>query len=634
MCGIAGFLGLSDVQLLRRMSEILSHRGPDDSGEFLDDDVGLANRRLSIIDIQGSHQPVHNEDEAIWVVFNGEVYNYRQLREMLRKAGHRFYTNGDTEVIAHLYEEKGPGFASEINGIFAIAIWDSKKRRLVLARDPIGIKPLYYAIHNGIILFASEAKAILLWEGLKLRLDEQALHFLFNLFYIPGEMTMFQGVKKLLPGHILVVDEGGSTSVEKYWRLPTNIIEGSEDALAKMLRKMLENSISRQMISDVPIGSFLSGGLDTSIIVALMAKGSNEPIRTFTMGFGEKTDELLDAKFVSECFSTEHHEIMISPKEIKMYPKAIWHADMPKINLYPYFLSEFTRKHVKVALSGMGGDELFGGYVHRFGYIRRIESLERLGATGSYALKTMGRIGLKIAGKSLKLHRLSNRLQVLSSIGDRSSQYSIVAGAFCDGELKRIYGDKMKMQTFGEIKDTFKEYFHEDSGFIDQAMRAEFNTKLPDDLLLIDDAMTMAHALEERVPLLDLELVNLAFRMSTDLKYMGSQGKYILRLAVKDLLPKRVLQKPKWGFSVDVFSWFTGEMGEIAQQVLPTGYLVKGGYLNKDLLGQILRTKLDRSLNRYYNLIWLGLLFELWRKIYFESQDISKPILDIEKLIA
>lgn len=615
------------------MGKILSHRGPDDSGEYLDGGVGLANRRLSIIDIAGSKQPIHNEDERIWVVYNGEIYNYRELRETLIRAGHKFYTNGDTEVIAHLYEERGLDFANELNGIFAAAIWDSKKRRLVLVRDPVGVKPLYYAAKDGKLLFASEPKAILLWSELKTKPDALALHYLFNLLYVPGELTMFQGVKKLLPGHMLVADEGSPVAVRSYWNLPEMAIEGPEHAIAKLLRKTLENAVKRQMISDVPIAAFLSGGLDTSTVVALMSKDTREPIQTFTMGFGEPTDEMSDAQIISKQFSTDHHELIISPREIDAYPKAIWHADMPKMNLYPYFIAEQVSKYVKVVLGGMGGDELFGGYVYRYRYVKRIESLEHLGPVGCSALELFGKIGLRMTGSSPSTHRLSNRFHVLTSMGERATQYTTTAGALSDDELASAYGDAMSGRTFEEVEQVFSPYFSKDGDLVDQTMRAEFETKLPDDFLLVDDAMTMAHGLEERVPLLDLELIDFAFKLPSGLKYRGP-GKYILRLAVADLIPKRALRKPKSGFSVNVFSWYKGEMGEIAKQIMPEGYLVKHGYIKESMLRDIFDRKPDQSLTRYYNLIWVGMLFELWRRIYFESESLLNPNLDFEKLIS
>jgi len=633
LCGIGGFIGLSDAELLRNMGRILSHRGPDDSGEYLDGGVGLTNRRLSIIDITGSRQPIHNEDERIWLVCNGEIYNYRELREMLVRMGHKFYTNGDSEVITHLYEERGLDFANELNGIFAAAIWDSTKRRLILIRDPVGVKPLYYAVKDGKLLFASEPKAILLWSELRPQLDGLALHYLFNLLYVPGELTMFRGIKKLLPGHMLVAEEGSSVAVRSYWNLPTTTVQGPEHAIAKILRKTLEDAVKRQMISDVPIAAFLSGGLDTSTVVALMSKDKREPIQTFTMGFGEPTDELSDAQLISRQFSTDHHELIISPREIDAYPKAIWHADMPKMNLYPYFIAEQVSKHVKVVLSGMGGDELFGGYVYRYGHMKSIESLERLGPVTSKALKVVGEVGLQMMGSSPSAHKLRNRFHVLTSMGERATQYAITAGAFSDDELASAYGDAMSDRRFEEVEQTFRPYFSKDGDLVDQTMRAEFETKLPDDFLLVDDAMTMAHALEERVPLLDLELIDLAFKLPSGLKYRGP-GKYILRLAVADLIPKRALRKPKSGFSVNVFSWYKGEMGEIARQILPTGYLVRQGYIKESMLRDIFDREPDQSLTRYYNLIWVGMLFELWRRIYFESESLLSPNLNFEKLIS
>ena len=374
MCGIAGFGGFEDEVLLHRMIGVLNHRGPDDTGCLTEKGVGLANARLSIIDIEGGHQPISNENGTVHVTYNGEIYNYRQLRQELQSLGHTFRTQSDTEVIVHGYEQYGETFPAKLNGMFAIALWDSTRRRLVLARDRMGVKPLYYALRDESVLFGSEMKAILQTQ-IERVVDRQALYSIINLGYIPGERTLIESIRKLPPSTYLVFEDG-STRTESYWSLPS--LDGgiSDIAVVDRLETILQDSVRDQLVADVPVGCFLSGGLDTSALVAYAAKALDQPLKTFCMGFGEETDEFTDARVIAERFGTDHHELTVDSSEaMKLYPRMIWHMEAPKYNLYPWFVAELVHKHVKVCLSGNGGDEVFGGYYARYRNALRIQKL-------------------------------------------------------------------------------------------------------------------------------------------------------------------------------------------------------------------------------------------------------------------
>ncbi|RLF92177.1 asparagine synthase (glutamine-hydrolyzing), partial [Thermococci archaeon] len=339
MCGISGFT-FEDLALVKRMCDVLWHRGPDDEGYYVDAGISLGNRRLAIIDLKTGRQPIYNEDGSIVVVHDGEIYNFMSLRAELEDHGHDFHTNSDTEVIVHAYEEWGDDFMRKFNGMFAFALWDANRRRLLLARDPCGIKPLYYTIlKDGSLIFASEIKAILQHEEIRREVDREAFHYYVNLRFTPREKTMFKGIKRLLPGHYLVM-ENGSIKIRKFWDIIPSPQHYSESYLIKKIRDVLKRAIRRHLISDVPLGVYLSGGIDSSTIVAFASEMTDEPLKTFTMGFGEPTDELEDARFIADYFGTDHKELVVSTDLLKDYPQMIWHADMPKRNLYPYYIAK------------------------------------------------------------------------------------------------------------------------------------------------------------------------------------------------------------------------------------------------------------------------------------------------------
>jgi asparagine synthase (glutamine-hydrolysing) len=624
MCGIAGFVGIEDDALLRRMIEVLHHRGPDDTGFYIDKDVGLANARLSIIDIEGGHQPISNEDGSVHVTYNGEIYNYRQLREELHRLGHRFRTQSDTEVIVHAYEQYGETFVTKLNGMFAIALWDSAKRKLILARDRMGIKPLHYRVKGKSILFSSEMKAIL-QAPMDRAVDRQALYTILNLSYLPGERTLLEGIRKLPPSNYLVF-ENGSARVETYWTVPPVDAAQSEAQVLEKLESILNESVRAQMVADVPVGCFLSGGLDTSVLVAYASKASHEPLKTFCMGFGEETDEFSDAKVIAEKFGTDHHELTVdSSQAMKLYPKMIWHMEAPKYNLYPWFVCELVRKHVKVCLSGNGGDEVFGGYFQRYTNALRIQELS---ANPLSNLIRLASAPLQSLPTSL---RVRNRLRILRTLGDAVEEYLTLAGVLPDLFNRKLFKTDVSGE---EIRSHYAPFF-EHADLLQGLMNAEMRTKLVDDLLSVDDTMSMANSLELRVPLIDNRIVDLMATVPWQMKYApGTYGKLLLRKVIGKILPEKTLQKPKWGFSVNVQAWFNGELGELIRQVIP-----ESNVLPKYFEHQTVQHVLQRSTGviqdrRFQVLLWQLLGFHFWHKIFIESEQVNATKLQVEALVA
>ena len=607
------------------MIEIIHHRGPDDTGFYVDSNVGLANARLSIIDIEGGHQPIQNEDGTVHVTYNGEIYNYRQLRKELEVQGHSFRTKSDTEVIVHGYEQYGEGFVKKLNGMFAIALWDSKQRKLILARDRMGIKPLYYTIRKGTLLFASEIKAILQSPSSR-TVNLESLHNVLNLGYIPGKGTLIEGISKLPPSSFLIF-QNGTARIETYWETPSLDPTPDEDKLVSKLQSALEESIRDQLVADVPVGCFLSGGLDSSTIVAYASKASSQPLKTFCMGFGEETDEFQDARFIAERFGTDHHELTVdSSQAMKLYPKMIWHMEAPKYNLYPWFVCELVRKYVTVCLSGNGGDEVFGGYYARYQNALRIQRLTK--KPFSSLLKIPGSIFQGIPQNM----KAKNRLRVMKSLGDNASEYLILAGVLPDA-----FNNELFRNGGHPVEDMKKQYapFFEKCNFIQGLMNAELRTKLVEDLLSVDDTMSMAHSLELRVPLLDNRIVDLMATVPWQMKYQsGTHGKLLLRKAIRGILPEESLRKPKWGFSVNVQAWFRGEVGELVRQILPESEVIQK-YFRADRVRKLIAstTNSDRD-RRQQVLLWQLLGFHLWHRIFIDSDRVGAASLGAEALVA
>jgi len=638
MCGICGF-NFADSALLRKMCLVLRHRGPDGEGYFEDDRISLGNTRLSIIDLPGGAQPIYNEDKSIVVVYNGEIYNYRELRQKLEALGHRFNTNSDTEVIVHMYEERGEDCCTEFNGMFAFALWDTKKHSLLLARDRSGIKPLYYTrLSDGRLIFASEIKAILQCQDVPRRVDREGLHYYLNLRYIPLEKTLFKRISRLPPGTYAKFD-GKRFQVKKYWNLKPAAEHHTEDYFVEKIRETLSNAVKRHLISDVPLGILLSGGIDSSAILAFAARVSDRPLKAFTMGFGEATDEIRDAVAVAEEFGAEHQTLVAEQDILKDYPKMIWHADMPKRNLYPYWIMREASKHVKVLLGGLGGDELFGGYEWKYQFAEDVERERR--AIPKKVATSAGRSVASLAryvsryGSIFEIDHI-HELKRVAYIGSNRDLYLQVASldeVFDEEWLKKIYGKRLLSRKLPRVGNVFGDYFRNKLSFVDQIILADFSVKMPDDFLHVEDTMSMANSIEARVPLLDNELIDLAGKIPARLKYKDGRGKYIFRKAMEGILPDRVLKKEKQGFGGTVGVQFSKNIAEYANQLLPEGYAVKKGYVRKDYVEEVLRHKASMNLVKHYIVIWDLLALEIWYRMYMLDRS-PEPKLQMTALLA
>ncbi|MCK4526060.1 asparagine synthase (glutamine-hydrolyzing) [candidate division WOR-3 bacterium] len=636
MCGIVGF-NFEDVNLVKQMCKVITHRGPDDEGYYSDKNITLGHKRLSIIDLHTGKQPIYNEDKSIVIVYNGEIYNYRELQESLETKGHRFYTASDTEVIIHAYEEYGYDCVNLLNGMFAFAIYDSNKKELFLARDRTGIKPLHYTfLEDGTFLFASEIKSLLQYEKVKREVDLQSLHLFINLRYVPRERTMFKGIKRLLSAHIMIVNKEG-VKIRRYWEPKIQYSNKPEEYYVKKLRKLLEGSVKRHMISDVPVGVSLSGGIDSSTIVALASQITREPLKTFCMGFGTENDEITDARLVADHFNTDHHEVIIERSLLKEYPKMIWYADEPKRNLYPYYVSELVGKHVKTVQGGLGGDELFGGYVFKYNFVHKIEEMRKrafsetkmkISKIADELMSFQTRYGDMVDDEYLDYLEM---IRVLNSNTDLYLVTQTLDKVFDSEYLERIYGEKLLKEELIPIREIYRSYFNNNLSFIDQVFLTDFGVKMVDDFLLVDDRMNMVHSVESRVPFLDGKLVDFAFTIPPHLKLKDPNGKYILKMAMKDLLPKEVLKKEKRGFASETYETYLRELREIAIQKLSESNLVKDGYFKQDYINKVLNEIPNPRLNMHYNVMWNLLTFEIWYGIFING-DVRNPELNINKM--
>ncbi|MDG6251148.1 asparagine synthase (glutamine-hydrolyzing) [Methanocalculus sp.] len=626
MCGIIGF-NFEDRSLAQRMCDIMVHRGPDGEGYYLNKNITLGHRRLSIIDLHTGDQPMYNEDGSVVIVYNGEIYNFLELRSSLETRGHRFTTESDTEVIIHAYEEYGYDCVKLFNGMFAFALYDAAKEELFLARDRCGVKPLHYTmLSDGTFLFGSEIKSILQYKRVPVAMDPDSLHFIINLRYIPGEKTMFRGIKRLLPGHSMILHKNQLT-IQKYWEPSPNPGNGSEEYYIKTLRKCLEESVQRHLISDVPVGIMLSGGIDSSSVVALACQMMDEPPKTFCMGFGHANDENCDARLVAEHFGTDHHELIVDDHLLRDYPKMIWYADEPKRNLYPFYISEMVGQHVKTALGGLGADELFGGYIFKYDFARGIEDIRR---------KTFYETKRDIESIADRLIRFQihygnivedghlDYLEMIRHINSDADLYLITQTqdkVFQSDYLEKIYGEHMLVEDLTPIREIYRPFFANHKPFLDNLMLADFREKMIDDFLLVDDRMSMAHSVESRVPFLDTNLVDFALTIPTSLKTKDPGGKHLLKMAMKDLLPKEVLMKKKQGFASGTYDTYLKEGREMAENVLCDGALVREGFIKKDYLEKILRAIPNPRLDMHYGVLWNMLACEIWYGMYINTDQ-------------
>lgn len=623
MCGICGFFGFEDNKLIKDMTDILSHRGPDDQGQFVDKNVSLGHRRLSIIDLsEKGRQPMFNEDGSICIVYNGEIYNYKELREIMRQKGHRFNSDTDTEVIIHCYEEFGNEVASYLNGDFAFAIYDSNREQVYMARDYAGVKPLYYYYSKDKLVFASEIKSILLDPGIERSIDYDSFHDFLTLRYVPGSRTLFKGIKKLLPGHYLICSKH-KINIVKYWDLNlSNQLNCSESYYEKKILQSLKESVNKRLMSDVPLGAYLSGGLDSSIIVGLMSNLVDVPIKTFSVGFGddEEYDETKYARVIAEKFNTEHNELLIDASSIHALPKILWHMDEPIADaaaVPTYLLSEFAKKKVSVVMTGEGADEIFAGY-----YKYKIMAIKNYYDKLPYVLRS------KIIPSVLNTISKSdifNRMAEFSSSNSRGESYLGLVSFFSNKEKQTLCSKEfLKSISLNDpLLHSINAILNNDKNILNNYLYLDFKTWLPDCVLTKVDKMCMAHSVEARVPFLDKEFLNLCSKIPYNMKLNNFTEKYILKKSMKKIIPKEIVNRKKHGFNVPVKHWLDNELKEIALQLLSEANINRHNFYNYSTIKKI-TDNYEINKTYYSRQLWILLNFELWYQIYFEGIDYNK----------
>ena len=632
MCGIAGAVWFDpakaiDDATLRRMTEMLRHRGPDDEGYFAAEyttrpsydplpGVALGHRRLSVIDLACGHQPISNEDGSIQIIFNGEIYNYRDLRRRLEGAGHTFRTESDTETIVHLYEDEGVDFARHLNGMFALAIWDANHRRLVLARDRAGKKPLVYRWEQGRLLFASELKSVLQVPGVPREIDPQALDEYLTYQYVPHPLTIFKGIAKLPPGHIAVYADG-NLAVDRYWNPDFNVErERPTHEYVEELRSLVTSAVELRLRSDVPLGAFLSGGVDSSLMVAVAQGLLDRPLKTFSIGFPEpEYDETGYASLVAKQVGTEHHEFRVEPSAIDVLPKLVWHYDEPFADssaVPTWYLARLTREHVKVALTGDGGDELFAGY-ERYDAVRLSAWFDRLPASAKSVVAN--RLWQNIGGgrgQKSWVRRLGRFAEVLSLPPQR--RYLEWICIFNEARRAQLYSDDFlatlpDSDPFNFIAAAYERTRSRDP--VSAASLVDLTTYLPCDLMTKVDIASMAHGLECRQPLLDYRIMELAAAMPIHLKKRGTRGKVILKEAFADKLPASIRQRRKMGFGVPLEKWFRHELHDFTRDVLLDSRSLQRGFFRPEAIRQLVDDHQSGKFNHAHRL-WALVILELW----------------------
>ena len=625
MCGISGKLHfhtdtLVTVEDLVRMCQPLRHRGPDDEGYYLDGNFGMGMRRLSIIDLTTGKQPIHNEDRSIWTVFNGEIYNYPALRTILRQKGHTFYTHSDTEVIVHLYEEYGEAFVKYLAGMFAVAVWDQRQRKLILARDRLGIKPLYYTADSERLLFGSEIKAILQHDGNR-DIDLQALHDYLSFNYIPGPRSIFTHIRKLPPGSTLICSQGRVT-VHPYWDLEYPIDSSRNgtrpvESYCEELYGLLKETVQQHLLSDVPLGIFLSGGMDSSTLVALMRAVSSQPIRTFSIGFEEQSyNELDEARTVARAFGTEHHELVVKPNAIELLPELVRYFDEPFADssaVPVYWVAKLAGEHVKVALSGEGGDEVFAGY-DTYAAFRAATLYKHLPLFLSQTLIPSLIKRLPVSHHKVSFDYKAKRFVdgALRPPADGHFWWKVI---FTEDAKRSLYGRQL-----GSVVDpvTLYRQAYEQCSSADpltKLQHIDLKIYLPDDILVKADRMSMANSLEVRVPFLDHRLVEFAVSIPPALKLRRMTKKYILRRTMARHLPTKIVRGKKRGFNVPIPLWLRHELRDLVYDVLSPRRIKQSGFFEPSAVAALVRDH-DEKRADYSRNIWGLLIFMLWYDAY------------------
>ncbi len=627
MCGIHGLVAVDrpyqfTAEWLDQMAAVTKHRGPDDTGAFVEENVAIGMTRLSVIDLAGGHQPISSHDGQIVLVCNGEIYNYRELRAKL-SSKYQFKTNSDVEVIIYLYLEYGEKCLDHLNGMFAFALWDRQKQHLFLARDRLGVKPLYYCIHQGYLAFSTEIKAILALPGISKTLEPRALEQYLALGYVPTPLTMFTGIKKLPVASYLIV--GANTVVEQcYWTPNFNQnIERTEKQWVSAIRTQLEQSIEMQMVSDVPIGAFLSGGVDSSAVVALMSRHSKGPVKTYAIGFdtgdaGAFYNELPYARAVAKQFGTEHQEILVKPDVVSLLPKLLWHLDEPVADsafITTYLVSQFARKEVTVILSGVGGDELFGGYRRYLGehYLERYQQIPKL--LRNKVIRPLAAL--------LPSDRHSGLLNTFR-LGKAFIQSAELAPAARYQNYMQVFnsGKRQQLLSLNQSTDWISATY-QGSAATESLWRmfdTDRQTQLADDLLMLTDKMTMATSLECRVPFLDHQMVELAVQIPQHLVMKNGRLKHLLKESMSDLLSAEILDRKKRGFGAPLGAWLKKELAPLLQLFINRESVEQRGLMHWPVIEQTLTQHLSQQEDHTDHLLAL-LNLEIWCRLYLDGQS-------------
>ncbi len=621
MCGICG-IHFTDKErvvspdTLNGMCDVITHRGPDDSGIHIDGATGIGMRRLSIIDLVTGHQPMCNEDESVWLVFNGEIYNHQELRKELQAKGHIFKTKSDSEAIIHAYEEYGGRCVHKLNGMFAFAIWDRKKRQVLLARDRLGIKPLYYSFDGKTLVFGSELKSLLRSNEVSRDLDLAGLDNFLTFEYIPSPLTLFTSIKKLPPGHILLMRDG-QIKTYHYWDLKFYPTEEKDEIVCEKFREIFQDAVKIRLMSDVPLGAFLSGGIDSSSLVAMMSQVATGPVKTFSIGFENQSyNELEYARLIAEHFETEHHEFIIEPRAVDLISRLINSLDEPiaDFSIFPTFLvSEMARQHVTVALSGDGGDELFAGYDTYIAdrICRQYQHLP-LALRNGLILKALRMIPPTSKKKGL----INSAKRFAEGAALPEDLHHVRWMTFLSNEEKNLlFDDHVKFHLNGRDPFTTVRSLFDRSGTDDllhQQLYVDINFYLPEDILVKVDRMSMATSLEARVPFLDHRIVEFSATIPSRKKLKGFNTKYILKKAMADILPKKILHRGKEGFSIPIKEWLKEELKPMMLDLLSEERIKREGYFNWPYIDLLVKEHLSNKDNHSHRL-WALMLFEMWQ---------------------
>lgn len=630
MCGICGVVNSNpnhpiDEQILRRMCQVIYHRGPDDEGYFIDGQAGLGMRRLSIIDLVTGDQPMSNEDGTVQVVHNGEIYNFKLLRKKLINSGHEFKSNSDTEAIVHAYEEYGDQCCEYFNGMFAFALWDAARQRLLLARDHLGIKPLYYWIGKDRIIFGSELKSVISHPEVPRNVDLHALDQYLTLEYIPSPRTIFQEVKKLPAGSRLVFEDGAAT-VAEYWDLPEIDPPQDENVVAEMLTELIDEAVRMQLVSDVPLGAFLSGGIDSSTVVSSMSMASSHPVKTFSIGFDDATyDELPFARAVAQRYNTDHTEEIIEPNIAEVAERLVRHLDEPfgDFSIFPTFLvSEVARREVKVVLSGDGGDELFGGYDT---YVAQELDRYYRYLPGHLRENLLPALLTRVPPRPAKKGLVNKTKRFVEGAALNSALQHARWMQFLSPQDKAVLyqPDLLEALNGQNATEVLEKYFQRTAGRdpLIQQQYVDIKTYLVDDILTKVDRMSMAVSLETRVPLLDYRIVELAANLPARMKLNRGQTKLILKQAMAERLPNEVLKKPKQGFSIPIKNWLKDPLKPMMVDLLAFDKVKQRGYFNPDCVSRWVTEHLNGTSNHSHRL-WALMVFEMWNEQVMDTNEL------------